>query len=661
MARFEITAPDGRKFEVNAPEGATQDQVMAYVRQQTAPRVTAQPDAIDESARRAMQPTPLERHGRGFADIMQGIKQAALYGGEKIGLVDEGSTAAYTREKTDELRRYEQGRGPDAGIDWMRLGGNVAATAPVALIPGGAAAGLGTRIAAGAVQGGLATGAMFTEEGGSKAGQVATGAIFGALAPAAIEGIRRGFANVVSRFTPPPGGGNVNQQLTGQLQIELQKQGIDFNALTNDVKNSLIADAREALRVGGKLDPAMLGRKADIEAVGATPFKAALTRNPRDWQTWMNLRAIPGAGDAVLGVTQKNAEALVKRGEDLSKGTLGARMTRGEIGSKVTDALSWAEREAQDKVGAIYRQMDQKFGGAMAVKPDALLKTMDDLSVRFDADPIVGSINRYLKKRATDGILSGRDSEELRKLIRDVTWSGSKSARQMGNELIEALDDDVFSGFAGSPFATAREAAKKKFQDFAARPIQQVLGGKISAEAIPDAIVRSPIADLKATMKQLDGETINALRRSVVDGLLLKATGATSIDDIAARGQFSGRNFDKALEAIEPEKLHALFNPREVAALRQLQRASKALTEDVPFSDWNKSRTAAALSVIMQKIGSSPILNAVAQTIKGAAQLKGAMRASPVVPNPVAVKLPPPPEFTRAIPAAAGAVAYEEL
>jgi hypothetical protein len=33
MARYEITAPDGRRFEVNAPEGATQEQVLAYAQQ----------------------------------------------------------------------------------------------------------------------------------------------------------------------------------------------------------------------------------------------------------------------------------------------------------------------------------------------------------------------------------------------------------------------------------------------------------------------------------------------------------------------------------------------------------------------------------------------------------------------------------------------------
>ena len=34
MPDFEITAPDGRKFIVTAPDGATQDEVLAYAQKQ---------------------------------------------------------------------------------------------------------------------------------------------------------------------------------------------------------------------------------------------------------------------------------------------------------------------------------------------------------------------------------------------------------------------------------------------------------------------------------------------------------------------------------------------------------------------------------------------------------------------------------------------------
>jgi hypothetical protein len=45
MARYEITAPNGQKFEINAPDDATQDQVMAYAQSEFSKTQTAAPDA----------------------------------------------------------------------------------------------------------------------------------------------------------------------------------------------------------------------------------------------------------------------------------------------------------------------------------------------------------------------------------------------------------------------------------------------------------------------------------------------------------------------------------------------------------------------------------------------------------------------------------------
>ena len=37
MPRYEISAPDGRKFEITAPEGATQEEVLAYAQSNFGP------------------------------------------------------------------------------------------------------------------------------------------------------------------------------------------------------------------------------------------------------------------------------------------------------------------------------------------------------------------------------------------------------------------------------------------------------------------------------------------------------------------------------------------------------------------------------------------------------------------------------------------------
>jgi hypothetical protein len=50
MPTFEVTAPDGRRFRVTAPEGASQDDVLAYVQQQTQNQQPAPEQAVSDPA-----------------------------------------------------------------------------------------------------------------------------------------------------------------------------------------------------------------------------------------------------------------------------------------------------------------------------------------------------------------------------------------------------------------------------------------------------------------------------------------------------------------------------------------------------------------------------------------------------------------------------------
>ena len=47
MAIFVVTAPNGKEYEINAPEGATQDQVLEYAKQnyQNLPETQVQPSS----------------------------------------------------------------------------------------------------------------------------------------------------------------------------------------------------------------------------------------------------------------------------------------------------------------------------------------------------------------------------------------------------------------------------------------------------------------------------------------------------------------------------------------------------------------------------------------------------------------------------------------
>jgi hypothetical protein len=131
------------------------------------------------------KPSTLASVGRGMMDVAQGIKQIGLQAGEAIGLADQGSADAYRKNVQDEIALYERGAGP--GIDAGRIGGNLVATLPTALIPGMAAPSLLTRTASSAAGGALASGAQFVPEGQSRLDNILMGGTLGAVIPAALQ------------------------------------------------------------------------------------------------------------------------------------------------------------------------------------------------------------------------------------------------------------------------------------------------------------------------------------------------------------------------------------------------------------------------------------------------------------------------------------------
>jgi hypothetical protein len=172
-------------------------------------------------------PGVLAKVGRGMMDIAQGTKQLYLSGQDS--LTGSNDAAIYTKAVDAENRLYEQGRGEDAGIDWWRIGGNAAATLPIALIPGTASMSVLTRTGAGAAQGAAASALNYTPEGTSKAEQVALGAVAGGALPNVLAGVSRVVNPQVrpevktlmdAGVTPTPG-----QIMGGRLAVAEEKLG----------------------------------------------------------------------------------------------------------------------------------------------------------------------------------------------------------------------------------------------------------------------------------------------------------------------------------------------------------------------------------------------------------------------------------------------------
>lgn len=230
MPKYQITSPDGQKFEINAPEGATQDQVLAYAQSQwKAPKrdIAAEiaKDPISRWAREAMQPqgvmetagrwfygdpnatvperiaaNPLTRFAMGAASPILGAAQLIGNLSSRQGKIENDSI--------DQLERMKRAGGME-GADVSGIAGQM--LSPVALkaatLLGNAPTTAG-RIWQGATMGaGFGSASPVENAGdnywGNKAGQVGIGAVAGGVIPAAWEGAKAvgaGIRNVAQPY-----------------------------------------------------------------------------------------------------------------------------------------------------------------------------------------------------------------------------------------------------------------------------------------------------------------------------------------------------------------------------------------------------------------------------------------------------------------------------
>lgn len=134
MADFEVTAPNGKKFVVTAPEGASQDDVLAYAQQQFVAVNGSDANAKYKNLQQVEPVDPTEGMsfpekfnagiGKAFVDVGRGASQ----------LVGKGPSGQEMRDIKDLEGPLMKTAAGTAG----NIAGNVALIAPASLVPGAA-------------------------------------------------------------------------------------------------------------------------------------------------------------------------------------------------------------------------------------------------------------------------------------------------------------------------------------------------------------------------------------------------------------------------------------------------------------------------------------------------------------------------------------------
>lgn len=243
MAKFKITGPDGRTYEVNAPEGATSEQVMAFARQKFGGTPAAGTNDYQKFADREARDRKAQAEARELYDPTKGnnFGQNMLEGvGSGMTSVIRALGGSRIAKALDLPETAEEAKVLDAPLlntAGGTVGDIIGKAAPAALaipftpasLPVAAGAGLGARAAAVAIPqvlaGAVTGGAMTEGDAGNRAGGALGGALGGAISsaipklwgigkgvtralfePATSAGRDRIVGRAIERFATNPGG-----------------------------------------------------------------------------------------------------------------------------------------------------------------------------------------------------------------------------------------------------------------------------------------------------------------------------------------------------------------------------------------------------------------------------------------------------------------------
>ena len=357
MPKYEVVAPDGQKFDVNAPEGASEQDAIKYVQDNF------------YGAKKVEMPAPKESFGqsmnREISDIPRQIGLTARYGLEGIGgtldMLASPMRAGLNAVLPDDMQiRGNTGEAiansaslpsPQTKIEKIVAeptkllagsAGLLGGARAVSALPGvtGEVAGLLAQNPAQQLQSatgaGLA-GGYVKEEGGNPLSQTLAAVAGGVAAPlgvSAVKSIPQAAKGAVEFLAP---GIAAKPQNLDQIDIAitnlLKPSGLNIDDLAISVRNQLRDDVGKALKSGGQLDESALRRLADYRMTGTTPTRATVTLDPADITRQKNA--------AKFGINSADPK-LQQLGqiENANNRTLIGRLS--DLGGKQEDSISAA-------------------------------------------------------------------------------------------------------------------------------------------------------------------------------------------------------------------------------------------------------------------------------------------------------------------------------
>lgn len=466
------------------------------------------------------------------------------------------------------------------------------------------------------------------------------------FAPAVLSKFRaRGAAPQLPGAVPP--------ELVAAQDFVKQRTSLDWNALSDNVRQQLASIAKDSETLG-QLDPVAVERQARLESLPApiTATRGQITRDTAQL-TQEGTLAATEAGRPLKAIRDAQSGAIIENLNILKGRVGGTAQTPEQVGLSVQDAaLRTKLKLAQQNVSNLYKMAEQSGelqGPASTMPLRQLLIESPDLTHLGWVESWLNKIRGSKESRAMSGDVGSatpnRNSATLKEL-EDLRQAAVAKAMDGGTEgyyagkVIRAIDQatEGSGGHAYQAARAARRAQALEFEDQGA--VARLVENKSRTDravALEDtwrqAVLGGSIDDLRKVQRSLltggNAATKVAGRRAWRD---IRAQTIQYITDQATKGAaplpdgttpVSAASMQRAINAVGLEKLETIFGSGTVRRIGELLKATQDVRTEPPRIHPNSSTAGNIVAFLEKSLGKLPILgDTVSGTIRGVGKLR---------------------------------------
>lgn len=455
MPIFEVTAPDGKTYEIEAPEGATPEQVLAYVQENmaNAPKDDGKLNGLMLGALK-----PVDNAARALAGALpEGVTNAIDTAGAALGMPSESQA-------------YDANQAARAGnsATGMQLAGNIVGTLPTLALPGGA-------LAQGAVGGALlsdatdALGAAKDAALGAAGGYLGQGVVntAGKLVAPVLGAPQKVLAGMGIPLTPGQLAGGALRRLEDKaMSVPVlgdfisNARNVGIEALNTKIIDKALSNIGEKLPAGKQYGFEAIKHAGDaisaayqrvvpkLNSTIDTTFASRLARTAKAAES------LPGTGfNDFVKIMQTDVAPMFAAGGNISGKRM--KLLDSQLGAKATEYLSSADayqrqlgaalREVQDHLRALVRRSNPSQAKELAANNKAWAEL-----VRIERAALSAGNNSgvFTPAQYTNAVKAGASGVRRRSFAR---------GEALGQDVAQAAGDVMPSKYADS--GTAGRAA----------------------------------------------------------------------------------------------------------------------------------------------------------------------------------------------------------